>query len=236
MKRNEHLHMLRHIKPILKSSINLVRSAGKQKIFCIGKNKTGTTSLAKALENLGIIVAEQRPAELLIQDWSRRDFRRIIRFCHTAQAFQDIPFSLPYTFQIMDVTFPDSKFILSIRDTPDQWYHSLTNYHSKLFSNGKITNYNDLKRATYVYPGWMLETIQSIYFTPDNDLYNKEILIYHYNLHNQTVIEYFHHRPNDLLVINLAEKDAYAKFCDFIGKPCIKEEFPWENQTRKIKL
>ena len=191
---------------------------------------------AKALKDLGVIVAKQRPAELLIHDWSRKDFRRILRFCHTAQAFQDIPFSLPYTFQALDMRFPGSKFILTMRDNPDQWYNSLVNFHAKHFGHDKVPDYDDLKNATYIYPGWMLEANRAIYQTPDDDLYNKEILINHYNFHNQSVMEYFRHRPNDLLVINLAEKGSYAKFCEFIGKPCTREEFPWENRTDKIEV
>jgi hypothetical protein len=75
----------------------LMRSYGKQKLFCIGLNKTGTTSLSKALERLGIQMAPQYLAEPFIRDWSRRDFRRIIRFCRYFQAFQDVPFSCPFT-------------------------------------------------------------------------------------------------------------------------------------------
>jgi len=75
----------------------------------------------------------------------------------TAQAFQDIPFSLPYTFQALDMRFPGSKFILTIRNNPDQWYHSLISFHSKLFGRGKVPDYDDLKKATYVYPDWILE-------------------------------------------------------------------------------
>lgn len=218
------------------SGISLAKSVWKPKIFCIGRNKTGTTSLAKALKDLGVIVANQRPAEMLLGDWARRDFRRIIRFCHTAQAFQDIPFSLPYTFVALDMRFPGSKFILTVRDSPEKWYSSLTNFHAKMFGHGKDPDYNDLKNATYRYPGFMLEANRAIYPTPDDDPYNREILINHYNSYNQSVMEYFRHRPNDLLMINLAEKGAYAKFCEFIGKPCTREEFPWENITEKIEV
>ena len=132
--------------------------------------------------------------------------------------------------------FPGSKFILTIRDNPDQWYHSLISFHSKLFGRGKVPDYDDLKKATYVSPGWMLEANRAIYQTPVDDPYNKEILINHYDFHNQFVMEYFRHRPKDLLVINLAEKGAYAKFCEFIEKPCTREEFPWENRTDKIEV
>ena len=94
------------------------------KIFCIGGNKTGTTSIKKVLEDLGYRIGDQRTAELLMEDWGKRDLRRLIRYCHTADAFQDVPFSYVYTFQAMDAAFPGSKFILTLRNSYDQWYQS----------------------------------------------------------------------------------------------------------------
>ncbi|MFC1542954.1 sulfotransferase [Candidatus Neomarinimicrobiota bacterium] len=227
--------MKTRIKNYIRPAVSALKSAGRQKIFCIGANKTGTTSLAAALRELNIPVAAQRPAELLIQDWIRRDFRRILRFCHTARAFQDIPFSLLYTFQALDGRFPGSKFILTIRDNPEQWYSSLIRFQSQLFG-GQLPDYDDLKNATYCYPGWMLEVNRAHYSTPDDDLYNKEIMMNDYNFHNRSVMEYFRYRTRDLLVINLAENGSYAKLCKFLGKPCLRESFPWENRTADISV
>ena len=53
----------------------------RRKLFCIGFNKTGTTSLAAALFSFGLRVGDQAQAELLLDDWARRDFRRIIAYC-----------------------------------------------------------------------------------------------------------------------------------------------------------
>lgn len=39
----------------------------KQKVFCIDRNKTGTTSMAKLFGQLGYKVAPQLPAELLFK-------------------------------------------------------------------------------------------------------------------------------------------------------------------------
>jgi hypothetical protein len=219
---------------IARLGISFVKSAGKPKVFCIGRNKTGTTSIAKALKKLDFIVSRQRPAEMLIHDWARRDFRRIIRFCHTAQAFQDVPFSLPYTFQALDMRFPGSKFILTVRDNPEQWYASLTRFHAKLFGRGNIPSCGDLKKAQYCYPGWAYEVFRAIYATPDAKLYDKMTLINQYNTHNQSVIEYFRHRPNDLLVLNVSQEGAYQRFCEFLDKPCLRQSFPWENKTADI--
>jgi hypothetical protein len=65
--------------------------------------------------------------------------------------------------------------------------------------------------------------------------YDKDILITHYEKHNQDIINYFKGRPDDLLIINLSEKDTYLKFCNFIGVVPKRKTFPWENKTDEIK-
>ena len=70
-----------------------------------------------------------------------------------------------------------------------------------------------------------------VYNTPENDPYNKDILIMHYNNYNQGALDYFKIRPDDLLVLNVAEKDAYQKLALFLGKNTTNKNFPWENKT-----
>jgi len=89
----------------------------RQKIFVIGNNKTGTTSIGAALEALGFSLGNQADAELLMEDWAKRDFQRIVDYCETADAFQDVPFSLEFTYQVLDYAFPDSRFILTVRNS-----------------------------------------------------------------------------------------------------------------------
>ena len=210
----------------------VVRSFGKPKIFGIGKNKTGTTSLAAAMRELGFSVGNQRDAELLMHDWAKRDFKQIIRYCRTAEFFQDVPFSYPYTFIAMDQAFKGSRFILTVRDTPEQWYNSLVRFHSKIYGKaGRVPTKEDLQQATYIYKGrpWEMRILRGI--TPDDDPYNKEILISEYERHNETVIDYFRHRPDDLLVLNVAEEGAFQKLAGFLGKKSNRTEFPWRNRT-----
>ena len=110
-----------------------------QKIFCIGCNKTGTTSLERELIELGYILGDQRQAELLYDaHYFKKNFGPIIEYCRTAEAFQDAPFSCPETYKYLDKAFPNSKFILSVRDDPEQWYRSLTEFHAKSFNEGKL--------------------------------------------------------------------------------------------------
>src|SRR5690554_3522799 len=190
----------------------------KPKIFGIGNNKTGTTSLKKAMADLGFKVGNQRVAEMMLQQYANRDFRPLIKYCKTAQFFQDFPFSKPFTYIVLDYEFPDSKFILTIRDSPEQWYNSLINFHAKLWGKGgRVPTKEDLKEANYIYKGRPWDSNRVYAITPEDDPYNKELLIQSYINYNNQVVDYFKHRPKDLLVLNVAKSGAHRKLCDFLG-------------------
>jgi len=215
-----------------KRTYSTLRVMNKPKVFCIGLNKTGTTSVREAMLELGYVIGNQREGELLFDDWVVRDFRRLLKYFRTAQFFQDVPISYPYTFIAADQAFPGSKFILTVRNDPEQWYNSVINYHGKLFGNGNIPpTVEDLKNANYVYKGFPYDAAKKVMNVDDDKLYDKETLINAYLLHNKIIMDYFKYRKNDLLVLNVAEKDAYQKLCNFLDKRCISEEFPWKNKT-----
>ncbi|MDQ3052215.1 MAG: hypothetical protein M3Q95_15160 [Bacteroidota bacterium] len=213
----------------IKQSYSLSR---KRKIFCIGRNKTGTTSMAEFFRLSGLIVAPQTPAELLIDDWKINRFDRICNFVkYHGEVFQDIPFSLPGTYKELDKNFPGSKYILTVRDNPEQWYNSLLNFHSRLLADGRIPTRADLMNSTYNGKGWLWKTNRYIYNTPEDDVYHKETLLKHYTDYNNDVIEYFRDDPSKLLVINLNDSEASAKISNFIGMRTPIENMPWENKT-----
>jgi hypothetical protein len=205
----------------------------KNKIFCVGFNKTGTTSLEQTLINHNYELGNQRQGELLLKDWIVRDFSRIIKLAKSAQAFQDIPFSLPYTFVVMDQNFNDSKFILTIRDSPEIWYESLVRFHSKLWGScgSKVLTMSDLGKVNYLYPGFAELAARNVFNLTGEDPYEKNKLINTYVNHNQSIIDYFRYRPNDLLVLNLKHEDAYKKFCKFLNIDPIANSFPILNKS-----
>ena len=216
----------------VKNVYNSFRVWGKPKIFCIGLNKTGTTSLKKEMELQGYIIGNQRQAAILLDDYLMRKFSRIIRYCEFAEFFQDSPFSLPYTFIVMDHAFHGSKFILSVRNDSEEWYRSITRFHSKLWGkNGSIPTQIDLQNAINVYKGrpWIVN--QAVFNTPYDNPYKKDVMIDYYETHNKNVRDYFRHRPKDLLIINLKEKDSYSRFCEFLDLEQKRYSFPWENKT-----
>ena len=87
------------LKQELKKRYQISHVQGKTKYFCIGRNKTGTTSLKRAFEDMGFTVGNQRAAELLTDRYYfSQDFSPITKYCITAQVFQDVPFSYPDTY------------------------------------------------------------------------------------------------------------------------------------------
>lgn len=214
---------------------NYIDSGKQNKIFGIGLGKTGTTSLKSAMEELGYTVGDQRTGELLMDDWAKRDFKSIVRFCKTADFFQDQPFSKPYTYIVMDQAYPNSKFILTVRDSAEQWYNSITKFHAKLWGkNGRVPTKEDLQNAEYVQRGWVWEINRMSYPTPESDPYRKKNMIEFYQSYNSQIKEYFRFRPEDLLVLNVAKEESYKKLCDFLGEKPVRDDFPWKNKTSEV--
>jgi hypothetical protein len=92
-----------------------------------------------------------------------------------------------------------------------------------------------LQNATYRRPGWIGELLSAL---PEQDPYNRELWISFYKMHNEVILSYFSTRPDDLLVLNVSEPNAYGEFCSFLGIPPRDPQasFPWENRTRNQSL
>lgn len=225
---------IRNTARLLKYHINAFRTSlrKRQKVFVIGFNKTGTTSVHEAMRELDMIVGQQRRAELLMKDVVNGKYDSLINYCKSAEAFQDVPFSKPGIFKVVDKAFPGSKFVLTVRDSPEQWFNSILKFQSKMKGDGNIPTLDDYKNDTYVYKGWayMVHT-----WTYGTDLFNEEKYKQVYQQHIDDVKAYFKDRPDDLLVINVAKPESYKQFCAFTGQTPKRASFDWKNKTSEIR-
>lgn len=208
----------------------------QRKVFCIGANKTGTTSVEHVFRSLGLTVGNQGQAEMLIHDWAKQDYRRIIKYCQSAEAFQDVPFSLQGTFQVMDEAFPGSQFILTVRNSADEWYESLVRFHTKIVGKGRIPTAEDLRQFNYRYPGFILDVLRLSYGADESTLYNRKAYVQYYEERNCKIKEYFKDRPNDLLVLNTGEPDAMERLLRFLGYPYTGQKMPHLNTSKSQRL
>ncbi|WP_375577902.1 sulfotransferase [Marivirga tractuosa] len=226
--------VLNKLKDFKEDYFDPIKYKNRQKYFCIGLNKTGTTSLKRAFQDLGFKVGNQRKAERLLKDIINRNYNTFLNYCDTAEVFQDVPFSFFDIYKVLFEKYPDAKFILTIRDSPEQWVNSITKFHAKKFSNNCVATAEELKRAEYVWPGWMWEAMKYNFDVSEQDPYNRENLQERYIKYNREAKEFFS-TSDHFIELNLSQKESYQKFTNFIGVDSPYLDFPWENKTENIK-
>jgi glycosyltransferase involved in cell wall biosynthesis len=213
-------------------------SAGARKVFVIGHNKTGTTSVEAALASLGLRMGDQARGELLLDDWARGRYDRIIELGESADAFQDIPFSLWGTYRALDGAFPGARFILTVRGSSQEWYRSTLAWGRQLtHAAGPVPTAAEMRAFTYRAPEYFLRAHKLIYGVDDDSLYDEARYVAAYERHNRDVMNYFENRPESLLVLNVASPDAMAQIRRFLGLDDLhgvgdsSPQMPWLNRT-----
>jgi hypothetical protein len=180
----------------------------KIKIFGIGFYKTGTSSLAEALTILGYRVT----GEFGIHDPNIENnvYDKVLQIIEKYDAFQDNPWPIIYKF--LDEKYPESKFILTIRDT-DKWLKSVV----KHFGNEKT---------------YMRRWIYGV----GNPLGNEDIFKSRFEKHNNQVLVYFKHRNNDLLVLDFSKGAGWRELCSFLECEVPEVPFPHKNKASNRRI
>ena len=204
---------------------------GRPKVFGIGMGKTGTTSLERAFVEFGYRIGPQATFERHFDACYAGDYGGLLADIGPFEAFQDVPFCLPGTYRLLFKHFPRAKYVLTVRDSSEQWYNSLCRFHSKWFGkNGALPTEEDLQAARYISPGWLYR-VSRIYGAPPGEPYHRETLIRVYETHNREVQAFFASRPKSLLVINVAQPGAYARLAAFLQVPAEAQAFPHLNKS-----
>ena len=186
------------------------------KYVCVGQPKTGTKTISKIFQLLDfevnsnpLCVNENDDFILLdnnISYYTNDNIRKCRNIIKTFDAFHDYPYSFNYKY--INEKFPDSKFILTMRNG-DEWFNSL--FHYQHIEN--VVNKQVLKKL-YGYENILLE--------------NKEDVISKYHEYNKNIINYFSDKPGKLLIINLNFENK-AKLEGFLQRK-FNFEIPHENK------
>jgi hypothetical protein len=174
------------------------------KIFCIGFQKTGTSSLHLALERLGYKVCGTR-SDLIKGLIEGNDWVSIWKTVNEYDAFEDHPW--PNLFKELDEKCPHSKFILTIREE-NNWIKSCVKFFGDKYH-------------------FASEWIYGV----GSPIGNEEIYLNIYRKHNKDVIEYFKDRPSDLLIMDLEKGHGWKELCTFLNVPIIEGDFVHINKT-----
>ena len=101
------------------------------KIFCIGYNKTGTTTLGRSFEILGYRNSSFNPA-IWRNYYIDNNIIKILNYTAKFDSFDDLPWLKEDMIPILDKVFPNSKFIYLVR-TEESWKKSFYNWRFKTF-------------------------------------------------------------------------------------------------------
>lgn len=201
------------------------------KIFCIGYNKTGTTSLYRFFYEEGFKVASQHEFEANINYYLNNEYDKIINLIkekfNDYDFFQDVPFSFPNFYKTLYKEFPGSKFILSIRNSSEDWYNSLIRFHSTVLKDEfKLYKLSDMEKINK----WIYDIMIGVHNGLPEDPYHKVNLINSYETHNIDVNKFFKDKDN-FIEINLANKDDFKRLESFLGIQFKSSKFPHVNRT-----
>jgi hypothetical protein len=176
------------------------------KVFCIGFHKTGTSSLAAALEIMGYRVTG--PNGTVDPDIATNAEPMVEQLAQEFDAFQDNPWPLFY--QKMDALFPGSKFILTTRDSA-AWISSVTRHFGTETTPMRAFIYGADKASP---------------------LGNEAYYIARMEQHNSEVRTYFSTCPDQLLELDISQGISWKPLCQYLGAKTPRAAFPHRNAAQ----
>jgi hypothetical protein len=178
------------------------------KVFGTGLQRTGTSSLTRALNTVGIRT-RQFPKPL----YGDIHHEIINRF----NGFTDFP--IPLLYRSLDTAYPGSKFIHTIRDEVS-WLKSV----EWLFTVGAV-KFNWDKHEIF-------SRVHTDFY--GTAAFDAERFLARYRAYNEEVQAYFASRTADFLVIELAAGDGYEQICPFLGVTIPATPFPHNNRQQNL--
>jgi hypothetical protein len=181
----------------------------RPKIFGVGFNKTGTTTLAACLKHFGFRHLGHR-RDLLVA-FRHGDLARVFQETDRFDSFDDWPYPLMYE-DLFKQYGARAKFILTMRQSSEVWLNSLK-------AHALITNPENHSRKLaygYDYPhGREAEHIAM------------------YEAHNAAVKNFFtkNNAEHQLLCVSWDQGHGWAELCSFLGLPKPATAFPHFNKA-----
>ena len=202
------------------------------KIICAGHFKTGTKSLAKALEILGYKVWDFDSQLLhhgkvwfdVLVNGAKPDMRSLYE---NSEEEVDVLVDMPSAFFLEEIleAFPDVKVIHTVRDE-DAWVHSMANY----LRATKAAMAASIPAGRLLSPTKReIDTTITAYMTASLGTFDpnaQTILRKNYRLHNTHVRAVTH--SDKTLVFNV--KQGWRPLCEFLSVDVPEEPFPHENK------
>ena len=203
------------------------------KVICAGLSKTGTKSIAKALQDLGFSVFDFLEHVTIHHDEWVAIYRQgttpdFLSMYKDVDAVTDLPAAIWY--DEIHQTFPDAKVILSVRDNEDVWLKSWVEQIA-LFRRGGFFQRMIMQVIwRHIIPltkGFDVPFFDDIDMAAYGTLRPESTVLYKkkYREHNERVRAVI---PKEkLLIFNV--KQGWKPLCEFLGCDIPDQEFPRQN-------
>jgi hypothetical protein len=184
------------------------------RIFGIGLQRTATTSLFEAFKTLGFDSFHWETGDKARDIWDEMNAEGRSWMLERYYALCDLP--IPLLYKKLDVAYPNSKFILTVRDE-QAWLKSV----ERLWNPA----YNPSRWEWDVWP-FSNRIHRALYGRTDFD---PETMLATYRRHNLEVKRYFARRDNDLLIMQMDLRDGWPELCHFLDQPVPDVPYPRTN-------
>ena len=123
---------------------------------------------------------------------------------------RDLP--IPLLYQELDITYPGSKFILTVR-SEDRWINSVRAHWSDA---------NPFRAAWDTDP--FTHQVHTLLY--GRRKFDETVFRERYRRHNAEVLHYFRDRPNDLLVMDMDDGAGWGELCGFLRRSIPASPYP----------
>ena len=178
----------------------------KRKVFGIGLNKTGTSTLGACLTTLGY--RHRSYSFRQVQRLRMQQMDALLANYADADSFDDWP--TPWLYQQLDAAFPGSLFILTRRRSTERWLDSISDH---------------ALRTRW----WEGMLVRSTFYGCPYPQINAQLYRRTYEHHNAAVRDHFRGRPEQLLELCWDDEGDWATLCGFLGIPVPATPLPHVN-------
>ena len=177
-----------------------------RKVFGIGLNKTGTSTLGECLVTLGY--RHRSYSYALVQQLQRGERQAVLSSYRSWESFEDWP--TPWLFRDLDRHYPGSLFILTRRKSVETWLNSIREHALRTaWREGAI-----VRNAFYGSPYPQLAP----------GLYQQV-----YEEHIAQVRVHFKDRPQQLLELCWEDGDGWDRLCGYLDREPPQMPLPHAN-------
>jgi hypothetical protein len=205
--------------------------SARQKVFGIGFQKTGTTSLGQALRLLGYKTISTEDKKRCWQGLLNGIPLDELAYCLDPwDAFEDNPFFWPHIgeerrpfYEWAIVKYPDAKFILTSRASTEIWIKSLVGHlkRKKIYPGGAKPGTQKFVKRARVYGTEAVSTMNLELFAEVYDNYIRDARAY-----------FTENAPDKFLDVCWENGDGWNDICPFLGcqKP-LSNKFPHQRKA-----